>query len=395
MVPLTIPLTATGHRLAGDPAADSGATVGSSVPRRERTARTSRSGRRFSSPRAVSLLGLLLAGWCIWTSFPANQPEPLQASQTTQRLVTTPIGEMQLGQRVLAEHPELAGQQIVEVTVDPNTWQSVSLVMEKSNGGTLEVDLLRPPGWILQLGIEPGATVNLDLPEMGVAGPAKVVSVSAYPPIEEGNGKVVTGLFRHTAGELLNVAVEGIDDPIGTTPEHPFWSEDRQAFIPAGDLRAGETLRLVTGNTVRITGITRRGPPEPVYNLEVSNQHVYYVSDAGVLVHNSYLPTLGPKRDALGRFTSNAGGHTADAARGIEAHRNYRNALGGRYDFEFTLPSGRRVDAIDIQSRIVRELKPNNPRTIQDGSRQLERYRQELQREFGGTWTSFMDIYQP
>ena len=297
MVPLTIPLTATGHRLAGDPAADSGATVGSSVPRRERTARTSRSGRRFSSPGAVSLLGLLLAGWCIWTSFPANQPEPLQASQTAQRLVTTPIGEMQLGQRVLAKNPELAGHEIDEVTVDPATWRAISLVTEKADGSSLEVDLLRPPGWMQQLGIELGATVNLYLPEMGASGPAKVVSVSACPPIEENEGEVVTGLFRHSAGELLNVAVEGIDDPIGTTPEHPFWSEDRQAFIPAGELSTGETLRLVTGNTVRITGITRRGPPEPVYNLEVSNQHVYYVSSAGVLVHNSYINQGFPIRD--------------------------------------------------------------------------------------------------
>ncbi len=102
-----------------------------------------------------------------------------------------------------------------------------------------------------------------------------------------------------------------------------------------------------------------------------------------------------PLRDAKGRFTSNAGGHTADAARGIAAHKNYKNALGGNYKFEFELPSGRRADAVDFENRIVRELKPDNPRAIQSGQRQVERYRQELEREFGGEWSSIVDTYKP
>jgi len=110
--------------------------------------------------------------------------------------------------------------------------------------------------------------------------------------------------------------------------------------------------------------------------------------------------TVAPKkvvagRDKSGRFTSSSGGHTADAARGIAAHKNYRNTLGGDFQFEFKLPSGKRVDAVDFKNRIVRELKPDNPRAIQDGKRQLERYRLELEKEYGGTWTSFMDTYKP
>jgi RHS repeat-associated protein len=109
-------------------------------------------------------------------------------------------------------------------------------------------------------------------------------------------------------------------------------------------------------------------------------------------------PTLSPNttgRDALGRFTSKSGGHTADAARGISAHKSYRNALGANYRYEFKLPSGKRVDAVDFKNRVVRELKPDNPRAIQDGARQLERYRLELELEFGGKWTSYLDTYVP
>jgi hypothetical protein len=39
----------------------------------------------------------------------------------------------------------------------------------------------------------------------------------------------------------------------------------------------------------RVTSITARGPPEPVYNLEVQVKHTYFVADSGVLVHNGDL----------------------------------------------------------------------------------------------------------
>ncbi len=71
-----------------------------------------------------------------------------------------------------------------------------------------------------------------------------------------------------------------------------------------------ETHRAQAGITT-ITSITNRGPPEPVYNLEVHREHVYQVATSGVLVHNTYpgkfpdnpddlLPDL--PRDAKGRI---------------------------------------------------------------------------------------------
>ena len=178
------------------------------------------------------------------------------------------------------------------------------------------------------------------------------------------------------------------------TAQHPVYSLDRGDFVAAGELSFGERLATLAGPTA-VLGIqpqhtASQHTPQTVYNLEVQGQHVFRVTSNGLLVHNMCAP-----RDALGRFTSGAGGHTADAARGIAAHKSYRNALGGKYRFEVKLPSGKRADAVDFKNRIVRELKPDNPRTIQDGRRQLERYRQELEREFGGTWTSFLDIYTP
>ncbi len=54
-------------------------------------------------------------------------------------------------------------------------------------------------------------------------------------------------------------------------------------------------------------------------------------------------------------------------------------------------PDPRVVQILQMQ----RELKPDNPRAIQRGRRQLERYRKELVAEFGGTFTSFLDVYTP
>ena len=57
------------------------------------------------------------------------------------------------------------------------------------------------------------------------------------------------------------------------------------------------------------------------------------------------------------------------------------------------LPSGRKPDAVDIDSKVVRELKPNNPRAVRRGEKQVERYRQELEDIEGGDWTGVVDTY--
>lgn len=94
--------------------------------------------------------------------------------------------------------------------------------------------------------------------------------------------------MAHLASNVLNLAMEGVEEPIGVTGTHPFWSEDRQEFIPAGELAVGMNLRRADGTLVQISRITpRRGPPEVVYNLEIDGQHVYHVGSGGVLVHNS------------------------------------------------------------------------------------------------------------
>jgi len=232
--------------------------------------------------------------------------------------------------------------ELPDALVDPATWVNIRLRMPKPTGDFLEITLLRPVEWLAEHlaqataldGEYPQALVEsrgtdstsgsttvssvmptvdppelspgmvepitgdsstaspwifLTLHELEAVGPAEIVEVGACPDLESGEGRLVTGTFAHQSGEVFDITVDGLTEPIGCTGAHPFWSEDRHAFIPARDLRPGETLRTESGTLRQITRITpRRGPPVPVFNLEVDAEHVYYVSVDGVLVHNTY-----------------------------------------------------------------------------------------------------------
>ncbi|MET0625293.1 MAG: VWA domain-containing protein [Pyrinomonadaceae bacterium] len=87
------------------------------------------------------------------------------------------------------------------------------------------------------------------------------------------------------------------------------------------------------------------------------------------------------------------GGETPATKAGRQAHRDYNP--GPDYSLDRPLKSGRRPDAVDYGNKVVRELKPNNPRAVRRGERQVDRYRDELQREHGGDWKRAVDTYEP
>ncbi len=179
-----------------------------------------------------------------------------------------------------------------------NSWHSplvvlpkrcLKLVAPKHAGGWAYVELLRPVWWLEERNAQVGGRIDIKVPECGIDGHAKLLYIGACPPSEHdptGRRRVITGTFHHHAAEILDLKLANLTEPIGTTLAHPFWSEDRQDFITAGNLRAGETLRIF-GSTTGVTSITPRASPEAVYNLEVHLDHVYHVTGNGVLVHNA------------------------------------------------------------------------------------------------------------
>ncbi len=221
------------------------------------------------------------------------------------KYATKPIRDFRGFEWVLARNPEVADEERSEFEeVDYRQWRWVELELTKPDGDLLKVGLGRPIAWLVVNDITPGATTWLDLPEMGAVGYATVVSVAPCPdpgPKPHPDCRLVTGVFRHSSADCVNVHVAGLASPIGTTRNHRFWSEDRQTFVEAGQLHPGETLLTADGTPTSVLSVAERPSSEPVYNLEVDVEHVYYVSADGLLVHNT-CGRVEQGRNALGRF---------------------------------------------------------------------------------------------
>ena len=290
-------------------------------------------------PAACLVLGCLFlvkAAPSDWSSSHSPRPVAVSAERSQPQYITSNIEDLRVGDWVLARNPEITDeqrQQADEERFDPAEWRTIALRMTKPDGGRLDITLLRPLEWLEQYQAKPGSTIHLDLEELGAVGPAEVVSIDPCPdigPAPSADCRLVTGTFAHESAQVLDLTIEGLDEPIGVTANHPFWSEDRQAFVPAGQLRIGEHLGTAargllsaesesaasaapralvgaerpaatagttrSGRTAaypRVLSIRSRPGLQAVYNLEIDLEHVYYVSTSALLVHNSYP---GPKR---------------------------------------------------------------------------------------------------
>ena len=220
------------------------------------------------------------------------------------QLASKPIDQIRLGDRVIAKNPEVGNEErALFEDPDPLRWRAVELTMLKDTGRRLDIALLRHEMWFWLNGAEVGSVVYIDLPEMGAQGFAEVLSISLCPRLQPGEGSIVTGTFRHESDQpLLEISVEGSEEPIVGTSNHPFWSEDQQTFIEASELHQGERVRTANDEIRHITRITHGPPPQAVYNIEVHSEHVYHVGVAGVLVHNS----CGLTESQLDRFSQTA-----------------------------------------------------------------------------------------
>ncbi|AKJ07780.1 Hypothetical protein AA314_09406 [Archangium gephyra] len=49
---------------------------------------------------------------------------------------------------------------------------------------------------------------------------------------------------------------------------------------------------------------------------------------------------------------------------------------------------------MNAEKQDVKELKPNNPRAIKRGEKQVETYRRELEEKRGGQWTGQVETYE-
>jgi hypothetical protein len=204
-------------------------------------------------------------------------------------LIERNIEDIRIGDRTSGYNPESISNPpiVLDVKEMETNWRFLRLQMIKADGSVADIELLRPVWWIETREAIAGNTIYLDLAELGAEGEAQVLSVEPSPKIQRSSGNVVTGTFRHQASNLIDLYIEGLDQPIGCTANHPFWSVNRNTFVNAVDLYSDEKVALRDGKTTRVIKFIPRQGIYTVYNLEVYGEHVYEVTSSGILVHNT------------------------------------------------------------------------------------------------------------
>lgn len=162
--------------------------------------------------------------------------------------------------------------------------------------------------------LEIGDQVLASNPQTGETGPRNV-EATIYTP----DDRDFTDLTIKT--------VNGETATLTATDHHPFWSQSRQEWTDAADLRTGDTLRTPTAQDVTVAHVQYRKTLQAAYNLTVSDLHTYYVlaGTAPVLVHN----TQGCGPDLGDNWTPRAKSEINGVADCDQCALDIQKALGG------------------------------------------------------------------
>jgi len=193
-----------------------------------------------------------------------------------------------------------------------------------------------------------------------VEGWADVMSVEACPEIESGRGRVITATFTQMSAGVLELSVQaasGQTETLEPTSPHRFFSEDRQDWVAAKELRIGEKLRTRAGEIVAVESSSKKSGVYRVYNMEVEGEHQYFVGVSSTLVHNAYAAG-----GAYGKVKANGGEvHHAPANSISPLSRNAGPAWRMRVkDHQQTASWGSSADAVAyraIQEQLIAKGK--------------------------------------
>jgi RHS repeat-associated protein len=163
----------------------------------------------------------------------------------------------------------------------------------------------------------------------------------------------ITAVLKHDDPVIVHLALDG--EYIDTTPEHPFYTQER-GWVAAGNLKVGEHIRRVDGSYGVVEKVEYEQRHQLMYNLTVDEAHTFFVGDGQWLVHNECMdfsdidPNNWPKYDDLldpNHPTNPANGQARDAGHlygeikkggtghAISAHGEWKAEYG-----EFTVPEG-------------------------------------------------------
>ena len=200
--------------------------------------------------------------------------------------------------------------------------------------------------------------------------------MEACPPIAAGDGSVVTACIKtRVASELVRVVMSDGTELTGTKV-HPVWSLDRNDWVSLGDLVEGENLATELG-PISVSSLELYRTTEPVYNFETHGEHVYQVTQLGLLVHNAYTTLKGMRNPKVANAIKN-GKKSHDAFRALAKATGWKTDVfvrfkNGKYGF---------VEAL-TKSRRPLELKPCTLSGIAKGKAQLPKYEASLGKKGG------------
>ncbi|MFD5430357.1 polymorphic toxin-type HINT domain-containing protein, partial [Streptomyces sp. NPDC127084] len=115
------------------------------------------------------------------------------------------------------------------------------------------------------------------------------------PETGETGGRAVTRLIVGEGEKSLRELTVDTDGEAGDATEtitatfgHPFWVANRNDWVEAADLKAGDRLRTADGSLKELVGLRTWNRQARVHNLTVDDLHTYYVlaGSTPVLVHN-------------------------------------------------------------------------------------------------------------
>jgi hypothetical protein len=120
--------------------------------------------------------------------------------------------------------------------------------------------------------------------------------VLAYDEVLGTTGSyTVTAILMHRDPAITYLTIDG--EQIETTPEHPFFTEER-TWVPASELLVGDHVVNADGSSGTVERVQIRLQMQHMYNLTVADAHTFFVGDGEWLVHNTCKPR-GPKMQAI------------------------------------------------------------------------------------------------
>ncbi|MEQ1840920.1 MAG: polymorphic toxin-type HINT domain-containing protein, partial [Verrucomicrobiales bacterium] len=262
-------------------------------------------------------------------------------------------GTIAVGKEILDEGIDTAAE-AAGVTLPPTGLVDAAQLAGKKllkNGDKIEEtarDLVNTSGKCFPAG-------TLVLTPAGQVGIEEINEGKVVLAYDEETGMVVprevTKLVR---GETLYwVEIDCGTETITATRGHRFWVESRGDWIAAIELKPGMTLREDDGEirTVAKTKLRELTNPEATFNLEVAEEHNYFVGRSGILVHNGdtdekdFVPVKG--RDTGPDQSQRAAMREAKRRSGIptsQTHTTHRNPMDKQIpgktvtEFDFEVP---------------------------------------------------------